>query len=267
MDLITQRISEFQNKMRISDNKLSQSIGISQSTLSTQFKSTRGVSVDTVYRILEKFPELSAEWLLRGEGDMFRTGHSGNTQVNYGNNAVQAISSQVTTCCPSPSGAFPGTALYANGVRNLDEKASALALQSDIYRTLRPIIPDQLLRQPGQDIYDFMLSHRENINYEPNIPQLCEYTATCFVSTDSLSPEVRRGDRIFVKLMPSTEIVNGEMYLITDVNRGAVLRHITDTGSHYVCRSLNPEKYAEMKIKKSNITSVWAVVGALKSYL
>lgn len=215
--------------------------------------------------IAEAFPELSAEWLLRGEGDMFRTGPSGNTQVNYGNNAVQAISSQVTTC--NHPNTFPGTALYANGVRNLDEKASALALQSDIYRTLRPIIPDQLLRQPGQDIYDFMLSHRENINYEPNIPQLCEYTATCFVSTDSLSPEVRRGDRIFVKLMPTTEIVNGEMYLITDVNRGAVLRHITDTGSHYVCKSLNPEKYAEMKIKKSNITSVWAVVGALKSYL
>lgn len=238
-------------------------VGLAQSSIASWLKRGTG----DLERIAASFPELSAEWLLRGEGDMFRTGPSVNTQVNYGNNAVQAISSQVTTCCPSPSGAFPGTALYANGVRNLDEKASALALQSDIYRTLRPIIPDQLLRQPGQDIYDFMLSHRENINYEPNIPQLCEYTATCFVSTDSLSPEVRRGDRIFVKLMPTTEIVNGEMYLITDVNRGAVLRHITDTGSHYVCRSLNPEKYAEMKIKKSNITSVWAVVGALKSYL
>lgn len=258
------RILAFMEANNISKNALAVKTGSVQVTLYRQLSGKNPISADTICKILESFPEVSAEWLLRGTGAMIGAASS-NTQVNYGNNSVQAISSQVTTS--SPSAAFPGTALYANGVRNLDEKAAALAIQSDIYRTLRPVIPDQLLRQPGQDIYDFMLTNRENINYEPNIPQLCEYTATCFVSTDSLSPEVRRGDRIFVKLMPSKEIISGNLYLITDNNRGAILRHIHEAGSHYLCKSLNPEKFSDMKIRKSSITSVWAVVGALKAYL
>ena len=236
-------------------------LGLAQSSIASWLKRGTGDLV----KIAEAFPELSAEWLLRGEGDMFKSGHThGNTQVNYGANAVQAMGSNISLPAKKKETISP---LYDVGYLALDEKSNEVAMLSNTQRVMRPVIPDQLFRQPGQDIYNFLIDHKGNLEYEPNIAQFCEYTATATVSTDSLSPELRRGDKIAVKLMPTLEIINGEMYLITDKNRGAILRYCTDRGDHFHCVSLNSERYENMEIMKENITSVWQVVGALKIYL
>ena len=45
-------------------------IGIAQTTLSNQLQSPRGISVDVILLTLSSFPDISAEWLLRGKGEM-----------------------------------------------------------------------------------------------------------------------------------------------------------------------------------------------------
>lgn len=44
--------------------------GIPQKTLDNQIKGLRGISIETVVSILQAYPEISAEWLLRGNGEM-----------------------------------------------------------------------------------------------------------------------------------------------------------------------------------------------------
>lgn len=53
-----------------SASDFSKKIGIAQTTLSNQLKSPRGISVDVILLTLEHFPDVSAEWLLRGKGKM-----------------------------------------------------------------------------------------------------------------------------------------------------------------------------------------------------
>ena len=48
----------------------SNKIGVPQTTLNNQIKSPRGVSVSVILLTLHTFPEVSAEWLLRGKGEM-----------------------------------------------------------------------------------------------------------------------------------------------------------------------------------------------------
>lgn len=48
----------------------SNKIGVPQTTLNNQIKSPRGVSVSVVLLTLDTFPDISAEWLLRGKGEM-----------------------------------------------------------------------------------------------------------------------------------------------------------------------------------------------------
>lgn len=43
---------------------------------------------DIILRFLQKYPEVSAEWLLRGEGTMFRNGNINVTTDNTGRNAM-----------------------------------------------------------------------------------------------------------------------------------------------------------------------------------
>lgn len=44
-------------------------IGVEQVTLSRQLNGQRGVSLEVIEAVLTAFPDVSAEWLLRGEGD------------------------------------------------------------------------------------------------------------------------------------------------------------------------------------------------------
>ena len=48
----------------------SNKIGVPQTTLNNQIKSPRGISVSVILLTLHTFPDISAEWLLRGKGEM-----------------------------------------------------------------------------------------------------------------------------------------------------------------------------------------------------
>ena len=52
---------------------------MAQTTLNTQLRGESALSVLVVVKILEIFPDISAEWLLRGEGEMYRY-NSGSLQ-------------------------------------------------------------------------------------------------------------------------------------------------------------------------------------------
>lgn len=47
--------------------------GIPQQTLDGQLKRKRTVSIETITSIAVTFPEVSRDWLLLGEGEMFKT--------------------------------------------------------------------------------------------------------------------------------------------------------------------------------------------------
>ena len=56
--------------MRMSENKFASEIGVNTQTLNNYTTGKRSVSYDVVDKILAKFPSISAEWLLRGIGNM-----------------------------------------------------------------------------------------------------------------------------------------------------------------------------------------------------
>ena len=75
-------------------------------TLSRQISGRTALSFSTIDIFLDKFPDVSAEWLLRGEGDMFKhTNHApiqtqnggiGNTQnVNTYTDSLELLRSEI----------------------------------------------------------------------------------------------------------------------------------------------------------------------------
>ena len=54
-------------------NSFANEIGIAQTTLSTYFTKNRYPAYETKHAILHTFPDVSAEWLMRGEGNMYIT--------------------------------------------------------------------------------------------------------------------------------------------------------------------------------------------------
>lgn len=66
-EAVRQRLIEFLKNNRYSVNALSKLLDINQKTLNNQLSGVTALNINTVCSILNKFPELSAEWILRGE--------------------------------------------------------------------------------------------------------------------------------------------------------------------------------------------------------
>ena len=75
---VKERVKELLISQSLSVRKLSEQIGMSQVTLNSQLNSNNpaALKLETFLLILERFPNVSTEWLLRGNGTMFLDGTS-----------------------------------------------------------------------------------------------------------------------------------------------------------------------------------------------
>lgn len=69
---LRQRIASILSFNKITINSLSKKIGASQVTLNKQINGTTAISAKILLILLDYFKDISAEWLLRGEGDMIK---------------------------------------------------------------------------------------------------------------------------------------------------------------------------------------------------
>ena len=70
-ETIYQRVKLFLENKSISVNALSKQISVAQATLNPQLRGDRTLAANIVAKILDAFPDVSAEWLMRGVGTMY----------------------------------------------------------------------------------------------------------------------------------------------------------------------------------------------------
>lgn len=69
--IIYQRVKCVLEDKSISVNALSKQINVAQATLNPQLRGDRTLAANIVEKILDAFPDVSAEWLMRGVGTMY----------------------------------------------------------------------------------------------------------------------------------------------------------------------------------------------------
>lgn len=70
-ETIYQRVKLVLENKSISVNALSKQINVAQATLNPQLRGDRTLAANIVAKILDAFPDVSAEWLMRGIGTMY----------------------------------------------------------------------------------------------------------------------------------------------------------------------------------------------------
>ena len=70
---ILKRINELIIASNLTSRAFAIACGIKYTTLNNYLPGRRAVALDTVDLILKAFPNVSAEWLLRGEGPMYKS--------------------------------------------------------------------------------------------------------------------------------------------------------------------------------------------------
>ena len=75
-DAIRQRIKDVLSAKDSNPTKFSSGDTAMQKRLSRQLNSGATITFETISSILDSFPDVSAEWLLRGKGNMYNTENS-----------------------------------------------------------------------------------------------------------------------------------------------------------------------------------------------
>lgn len=88
------RVKEIITQAGLSDRAFALRCGITQNTLSRQLAGVSELSLSTINSILNNFPDVSAEWLLRGEGDMYK---SQNSLLEVNSNRMERLIDTITT--------------------------------------------------------------------------------------------------------------------------------------------------------------------------
>lgn len=68
---VLQRVKMIYEIKSTSETQFAKQIGASQKTINQQFKGERSISLDTILQVLCAFEDISSEWLLRGNGNMY----------------------------------------------------------------------------------------------------------------------------------------------------------------------------------------------------
>lgn len=79
---VNERVRTLIDYKELSDNKFAQMIGVGQKLLSNMFIRGTEPSSKTISSILNTFQDISAEWLLRGEGDMLISEKNTNCKID-----------------------------------------------------------------------------------------------------------------------------------------------------------------------------------------
>ncbi len=85
------RLDQFIKYRGLNDNKVTVQAQIAVGTLGKQRRTGKGLSYDSLVKILRAFPELSPSWLILGEGEMIN--HNQQTACNI-NNLTETLKKQ-----------------------------------------------------------------------------------------------------------------------------------------------------------------------------
>ncbi|MBD5231906.1 MAG: helix-turn-helix transcriptional regulator [Bacteroidales bacterium] len=90
---MVQRIKSLIAHLGLSTRAFALSCGLRQNTLNNQLNGMRELSLSTIIAILDTFPEVSSEWLLRGEGEMLKGEVSSKEleRINKLNNIIESL--------------------------------------------------------------------------------------------------------------------------------------------------------------------------------
>ena len=70
------RLDKYMNIKNLNDNKITVQAGLPVGSLGKQRKGGRGLSVQSIAKILHTYPDINAEWLITGDGEMIKDGEN-----------------------------------------------------------------------------------------------------------------------------------------------------------------------------------------------
>ena len=230
---------------------------------------------DFIPKLKQVFPELNANWLLRGEGEMLNSPAATMTSADV----VEPIPDQSEAMARAMN---DGHRVYADA-RNIGlsiEDAEIVGEQSPLQRgDTRPLTNEDCRDCPEKIPFvrsEFVQARDVNIQeLVKKEPHRIEFRSmrdfigfpdyAQKVITEAMVPDFLPGDVLFIQyLSDNAKVMSGAIYLVDTKLYGAMVRQVFVEEGHFVLHSKNPD-YKELKLRKDDVYSFALVLHSLRS--
>ncbi len=244
----TERVKEFIEYKEVSKYKFCKELGFSNKFLDN----SSNMGTDKACKILHHYPELNAEWLLTGRGDMIQntTGYINESKSH--------------------------NPLFEEGGKHLISPSEEEQVLNNVYKLKTDnIIDDQLIPlynlEATAGIVELFQNSSKAIPVDTiKIPNLPKSDGALFVTGDSMYPLLKSGDIVIYKEIYDkiNDIFWGEMYLVSinvageeyvsikyiqQSNKGEEYIKLVSQNSHHQPKDVHIDKIYAIALVKASI--------------
>ncbi len=231
-----QRLSEFMKAKSINDNQLTIAAGLSNGLIGKAKSNGKALSVSNIEKVLNAFPDLSAQWLMTGKGEMLKT--------KCTSQHISDISTPVVAC--------KGTENLRYSQNNYGQNIPT-----------RPRIP---IDAAAGSLSIALESVSENdCEWLPVIPTLPDYDFTITARGDSMKPFIESGDELACRFIKESSFIQWGRTYVLDTVQGVVVKRVFNGHNAVICKS-NNDNFPDFEIPKEDILHIALVVGLLRQF-
>lgn len=294
------RIERFDNYMSfkgLNDNIVTNDLGLSVGTIGKSRKEGRDLSDRVIELILNFYTDLNRVWLLTGEGEMLKTEDAptaritemvvvGNTEeiavdIEALQNDLNITTSQLATIIKDSEeyllkcqGKLLPRHIVALELNYGEERISKYVTlpnegmqvevtDMEIKKTI--VLPPSVIRDPEINIKKEVKAGNLDEYAKPTQDILPLHQGKVYTYCDDMEPEIRAGEPVLVRLLPSgIPVVPGEMYFV-DMPSGGKIRYVEKEEEGKLYLKARNTAYGDIVIERSEVQSLWSVVLILRT--
>lgn len=230
------RLSKFMETIGVNDNQITLAAQLSNGLVGKAKANGKALSAQNIEKILYAYPELSADWLLTGRGEMLKTNRIPR------HNSVEQV----------------------HVVEYKDSEIPKVKQTSELRNNhTRPRIPLNAAAG-GLSVALSSVSESE-CEQMPVIPSLPKYDFTIVARGESMEPVIESGDELACRFITESAFIQWGRIHVLDTAQGIVVKRIFESDGHILCRSDN-KGYPDFPISKDEIYHMALVVGLLRHF-
>lgn len=127
-----------------------------------------------------------------------------------------------------------------------------------------PVIPCDIVRQPDINVWEYISNNVDNIEHLTLSQLFPDHDLLHRVVSNAMQPSIEKGDVLVLRRLPqTTQIINGECYVVDTLSLGLLIRIVEDKGDSLLC-SATSGNYNPITIHKSDVCNVFSIVGLIR---